>query len=83
MLTSLFSFNTTNGAAPQGGLTLGKDGNFYGTTALGGSSSFGTVFRFSTNGTLMTLASFQGTNGQNPQCQLAMDDAGNFRNFRN
>jgi uncharacterized repeat protein (TIGR03803 family) len=67
-LTSLFSFNTTNGSAPQAGLALGKDGNFYGTTVQGGANiNSGTVFRFSTNGTLATLASFGGTNGANPQ----------------
>src|SRR5262249_46085471 len=78
-LTSLFSFNTTNGSAPQGGLALGKDGNFYGTTVAGGAHlNSGTVFRFSTNGTITTLASFGGTNGAFPQCQLVMDATGNF-----
>src|ERR1019366_2584164 len=44
-LTSLVSFNSTNGATPYAGLTPGIDGNFYGTTYSGGSSSNGTVFR--------------------------------------
>jgi len=79
VLTSLFSFNGTNGAAPKAGLALGMDGNFYGTTASGGTNlNAGTVFRFSTNGTLTTLASFGGMNGANPQCQLVMDASGNF-----
>jgi len=44
--TSLFSFNGTNGAFPCSGLTIGKDGRFYGTAA-GGFRGPGTVFRFS------------------------------------
>jgi hypothetical protein len=32
-LQTLCLFNSTNGASPQGGLTLGNDGNFYGTTS--------------------------------------------------
>src|SRR5262249_10919240 len=78
-LTSLFSFDGTNGAAPQAGLALGMDSNLYGTTASGGANiNSGTVFRFSTNGTITTLVSFGGTNGAFPQCQLVMDANGNF-----
>ena len=44
------------------GLTLGNDGNFYGTTEEGG-SGYGTVFQVTTNGTLTTLVSFNGPNG--------------------
>ena len=74
-LTRMFAFNLTNGAFPQSPLTLGQDGNFYGTTASGGSgNSAGTVFRFSTNGTLTTLASFDSTNsGFSPDGPLLID----------
>ena len=57
-LTTLVSFNGTNGANPYAALTLGNDGNFYGTTSEGGSSGYGTVFKVTTNGTLTTLVSF-------------------------
>ena len=38
-LTTLASFNYTNGTQPRGALTLGNDGNFYGTTAGGGNTN--------------------------------------------
>lgn len=39
-------------------LVLAKDGNFYGTTELGGLYGFGTVFKATTTGVLTTLTSF-------------------------
>jgi len=79
-LTRMFAFNRTNGAFPQSTLTLGKEGNFYGSTASGGSAnSAGTVFQFSTNGTLTTLASFDSTNsGFSPNGPLSIDTNGNL-----
>ena len=45
-LTILHAFtNAPEGAAPKGALIQGMDGNFYGTTAGGGSSQRGTVFQ--------------------------------------
>jgi uncharacterized repeat protein (TIGR03803 family) len=44
-LTTLVSFNGTNGASPQAGLVQSTDGSFYGTTANGGTDDTGTVFR--------------------------------------
>jgi uncharacterized repeat protein (TIGR03803 family) len=49
-----------DGANPYGALIQGWDGNFYGVTYNGGISNAGTVFQFSTNGTLTTLHSFTG-----------------------
>jgi uncharacterized repeat protein (TIGR03803 family) len=44
--TSLYSFSGGNdGANPQAALVQGSDGSFYGTTANGGQSGAGTVFR--------------------------------------
>jgi uncharacterized repeat protein (TIGR03803 family) len=79
-LTTLASFNYANGAYPQG-LTLGTDGNFYGTTESGGSSSSnncGTVFKVTTNGTLTTLVVFNGGNGAFPGAGLTLGNDGNF-----
>src|SRR5579859_2449994 len=65
-LTTLYSFcaqaGCTDGERP-GGLVEGSDGNFYGTTEYGGTSSCfgggcGTVFRITPNGALITLYDF-------------------------
>ena len=72
-LTTLVSFGgTTNGAYPLSTLTLGNDGNFYGTThqggdlTLNGKRGFGTIYRVTTNGQLTTLVNFNGANGASP-----------------
>jgi uncharacterized repeat protein (TIGR03803 family) len=65
-LTTLVNFNATNGAFPIAGLTLGNDGNFYGTTESGGDFNRGTLFRITPTGRLTTLVSFDGTNGESP-----------------
>jgi len=68
--TALATFDGTNGASAQcygDALTLGVDGNFYGTTSGGGEYGKGTVFRITRGGNLTTLHSFNGTNdGQLP-----------------
>lgn len=73
--TSFYSFcsqpNCADGAFPVGGLIQGTDGNFYGTTTNGGSSSncdlgCGTIFSITPTGTLTTLYSFSSTDGAEP-----------------
>src|SRR5208282_2863704 len=77
--TNLVDFdNYTAGINPAAGLTLGPDGNFYGTTYSGGSSGNGTVFEVTTNGTLTTLVNFNSTNGANPRASLTLGPDGNF-----
>ena len=83
-LTTLVSFAYTNGAYPSAALTLGTDGNFYGTTPYGGitnstyTNGMGTVFKVMTNGTLITLVSFNNTNGAIPVAALTLGPDGNF-----
>ena len=59
-LTHVIDFNYPNGApyTPFSGLTLGKDGNFYGTTEAGGTFNLGTVFKSSASGNLTRLYEF-------------------------
>jgi uncharacterized repeat protein (TIGR03803 family) len=47
-ITTLGSFNGTNGEYPGAGLTLDGSGNLYGTTEFGGAVNSGTVFELST-----------------------------------
>jgi len=76
----IFSFDVsgTNGAYPEASLTLGPDGNFYGTTESGGATTNGTLFKMTPNGTLTTLVNFNGTNGANPLAALTLGPDGNF-----
>ncbi|HTS17604.1 MAG TPA: choice-of-anchor tandem repeat GloVer-containing protein, partial [Verrucomicrobiae bacterium] len=58
-LTTLWSFTgCTDGSYPHAELVQGSDGNFYGTTQLGGPSGDGAMFRITTNDDLTTLWQF-------------------------
>jgi len=59
----LVDFNFYPGGDPIGSLTLGRDGDFYGTTYLGGPNYDGAIFKWSTNGTMKTLHSFNYNDG--------------------
>ncbi|HSB69072.1 MAG TPA: choice-of-anchor tandem repeat GloVer-containing protein [Candidatus Methylomirabilis sp.] len=63
------------------GLLMGADGNFYGTTSLGGANDLGGVFKLTPTGTLTTLYSFTGqTDGvyPAPSAGLIRGSDGNF-----
>lgn len=82
-LTTLYSFASSDGHTPSGGVTLDSAGNLVGTTQSGGASNSGTVFRYSlSGGALSTLVSFSSgfpsPTGNNPQTGLVADRAGNL-----
>jgi uncharacterized repeat protein (TIGR03803 family) len=77
-LTTLHIFELTDGAGPIGGLVLGTDGMFYGTTFRGGSDSGGTVFRISRTGAFTTLHIFTISDGDTPYGPLIEASDGNF-----
>ncbi len=76
--TTLASFNLTDGAYPDGSLTLSADGStLYGTTYGGGANHDGNVFSIPvTGGTPTNLASFNGTDGENPGGSLTLSPNG-------
>ncbi len=79
VLTTLVSFDGTNGSCPSAALLLAGDGNFYGTTPFGGTNgNHGTVFRLAPSGLLTTLVSFDGTNGSQSFAGLIQGADGNF-----
>ncbi len=78
-ITTLASFNATNGASPSGALSMDSSGNLYGTTWAGSTSGNGTVFELAHgSGTITTLDTFNGANGQNPEGGAILDSSGNL-----
>ena len=74
-----FTGSSDDGAFPQGGVTLGTDGNFYGTTYEGGSATAGAVFKVTPGGTATTLHSFtRGSDGAYPYAPPVEGNDGNF-----
>src|SRR6266568_4329268 len=71
--SALYSFNSTagDGQDPVGGLVEGSDGALYGTTALGGNTNAGTVFKLNKDGSgYLVLHSFSGLDGRLPVARL-------------
>jgi uncharacterized repeat protein (TIGR03803 family) len=61
-LTTLYEFcsqaNCVDGAYPMGSLMLATNGNFYGTTFIGGTENQGTVFQITPSGQFTSIYSF-------------------------
>ncbi len=78
--TNLHTFPafTGDGNTPMDALVQGSDGNFYGTTAYGGTSNCGTVFLISPSGNYTNLYSFSGPDGAGPEGTLVRGSDGNF-----
>jgi uncharacterized repeat protein (TIGR03803 family) len=91
-LTTLYSFcsqsGCTDGEQPYAGLVQATDGNFYGTTYAGGTSSdcyrsgCGTLFKITPSGTLTMLYSFCSqsgcADGELPEAGLIQHTNGSF-----
>jgi uncharacterized repeat protein (TIGR03803 family) len=88
-LTTLYSFDISDGAFPDGGLLEATDGNLYGTTGGSGSCTTsttvdgcGTVFKISLAGTLTVLHTFCSEagcpDGDSPTAPLIQATDGNF-----
>ncbi len=91
VLTTVHSFDFTDGWSPEGGLVEGSDENLYGTTEGGGSGSCvdgginygcGTVFKMASSGAVTTLYSFCSrencADGSGPTAGLIQADDSNF-----
>jgi len=78
MLTTLHSFDATDGKYSTGGLVQATDGKFYGTTWFGGAHNYGTVFKMTQAGTLATLHSILLTEGTYQKSGLVQASDGDF-----
>ena len=92
VLTTLHDFTkpvsggtNSDGTGPEGGLTEGADGRFYGTTYYGGAYGGGTVYAITPVGNLTTLYDFEAgdalghnANGKSPAAALMLAADGNF-----
>jgi len=79
-VTIIYSFTgNADGQFPEGGITLGADGNFYGDAKTGGTGNNGTVFKVTPSGTLTLLHTFTNKgDGLNPMYSLILNPNGNF-----
>jgi uncharacterized repeat protein (TIGR03803 family) len=59
-ITVYHSFDGVDGSVPYGGVMLGSDNNFYGTTTQGGSAGAGLLYKITVNGIYTVLHSFMG-----------------------
>lgn len=77
--STIYSFTGgAGGNEPEAGLIQGSDGNFYGTTAYGGSNGAGNIFVVSASGNYTNLFSMVYSNGAYPQTALLQASNGNF-----
>ena len=87
-LTTLYTFETFGNSGPEGdspmGIIQARDGNFYGTTIAGGTSSFadGTIFGITPSGQFFKLYNFCSqtncTDGGGPEYPPIQGRDGNF-----
>ena len=76
-LSVIYNFGFPVGEDPSGGLTLGTNGNLYGTTQSGGTGP-GIVFEVTPAGKLTTLHKFDTSDGASPYAPPIQGVDGNF-----
>jgi uncharacterized repeat protein (TIGR03803 family) len=75
----LATLASTDGSGLEGPLLQGSDGNLYGTASQGGANGFGTIFKMTTTGTVISHYSFTGHgDGAAPIGGLIQGTDGNF-----
>jgi len=78
--TILYNFcsqpSCSDGGNAIGGLIQGTDGNFYGTTQVGGANDNGTIFQVTPEGQYTVLHSFDFTDGNAPESPLTQGTDG-------
>ena len=81
-LTTLHAFCNYcqgDGQVPQSGVTFDKKGNLYGTTQVGGTYTYGTLYEVTASGTYQILYNFMGGNdGLYPLAPPVLDKKGNL-----
>jgi uncharacterized repeat protein (TIGR03803 family) len=75
-----FAGGASGGANPYATLIQAADGNFYGTTAYGGTFNNGVAYRMTTEGVVTILHAFTGGSGdgEEPRAPLIQASDGNF-----
>jgi uncharacterized repeat protein (TIGR03803 family) len=77
----LFDFSKYEGASPLAGVTMGADGNLYGTTLGGGVYESGAIFELTYSAgswTYKTLHDFDSNTGDSPFGGVTFDSKGNM-----
>jgi uncharacterized repeat protein (TIGR03803 family) len=76
--TVLHQFVGSDGSGPTGTLALDKAGNLYGTTTVGGTETYGVVYKVDKSDDESVLLDFDISDGAFPGGGLIQDKAGNF-----
>jgi uncharacterized repeat protein (TIGR03803 family) len=77
VLTTLHSFDSTDGYAPAG-MVEAANGTLYGTTGGGGANTTGTIFKITLAGMLTTLYSFGSAGGNSQGAPMILATDGNI-----